>query len=64
VQDEALQILVVDDLEENLAEMQELLEELGRTVRCADSGAKALACMTAGHRSGADGCPDARHGWL
>lgn len=49
VQDEALQILVVDDLEENLAEMQELLEELGRTVRCADSGAKALACMTAGN---------------
>jgi diguanylate cyclase (GGDEF)-like protein/PAS domain S-box-containing protein len=49
VQDEALEILVVDDLEENLAEMQELLEELGRTVRCADSGAKALACMTAGN---------------
>jgi diguanylate cyclase (GGDEF)-like protein/PAS domain S-box-containing protein len=48
-QDEALEILVVDDEEENLEEMQELLEELGRTVRCADSGAKALACMTSGN---------------
>ncbi len=49
VQDEGLQILVVDDEEENLMEMQELLEELGRTIHCADSGAKALACMTTGN---------------
>ncbi len=48
VQDEVLEILVVDDQEENLAEMQELLEELGRTVHCVDSGAKALECMTTG----------------
>lgn len=48
VQDEALEILVVDDQEENLEEMQELLEELGRTIRCVDSGAKALACMATG----------------
>ncbi|NWB26719.1 diguanylate cyclase [Pseudomonas gingeri] len=48
VQAERLEILVVDDQEENLAEMQELLEELDRTVHCADSGAKALACMTTG----------------
>lgn len=48
MQDEALEILVVDDQEENLEEMQELLEELDRTVRCVDSGAKALACMASG----------------
>ncbi|WP_240500458.1 two-component system response regulator [Pseudomonas syringae] len=48
MQDEVLEILIVDDQEENLAEMQELLEELGRTVRCVDSGAKALECMTTG----------------
>ncbi|NVZ24343.1 diguanylate cyclase [Pseudomonas gingeri] len=48
VQAERLEILVVDDQEENLAEMQELLEELDRIVHCADSGAKALACMTTG----------------
>lgn len=50
-QDEALEILVVDDQEENLEEMQELLEELGRTVRCVNSGAKALACMATGNIS-------------
>ena len=44
----ALEILVVDDEEEILAEMQEMLEELGRTVRCAGSGAKALECMNSG----------------
>jgi diguanylate cyclase (GGDEF)-like protein/PAS domain S-box-containing protein len=49
MQDEALEILVVDDQEENLEEMQELLEALDRTVRCADSGAKALACMASGN---------------
>jgi diguanylate cyclase (GGDEF)-like protein/PAS domain S-box-containing protein len=49
VQVEALEILVVDDQEENLAEMQELLEELGRTVHCVESGAKALECMTTGN---------------
>lgn len=49
MQAQALEILVVDDQEENLAEMQELLEELGRTVRCAESGAEALACLTAGN---------------
>ena len=48
VEVEALEILVVDDQEENLTEMQELLEELGRTVRCVDSGAKALECMATG----------------
>ncbi|WP_343054677.1 diguanylate cyclase domain-containing protein [Pseudomonas gingeri] len=48
MQAERLEILVVDDQEENLAEMQELLEELDRIVHCADSGAKALACMTTG----------------
>jgi len=49
MQDEALEILVVDDQEENLEEMQELLEELDRPVRCANSGAKALACMASGN---------------
>jgi diguanylate cyclase (GGDEF)-like protein/PAS domain S-box-containing protein len=48
VEVEALEILVVDDQKENLTEMQELLEELGRTVRCVDSGAKALECMATG----------------
>ncbi|MFS2160205.1 diguanylate cyclase domain-containing protein [Pseudomonas sp. Pseusp122] len=48
MQDEVLEILVVDDQEENLEEMQELLEELGRTVRCVDSGAKALEVMATG----------------
>lgn len=48
VQDEVMEILVVDDQEENLEEMQELLEELGRTVHCVDSGAKALEFMTTG----------------
>lgn len=43
MQDEVLEILVVDDQRENLAEMQELLEELGRPVRCVESGAEALA---------------------
>jgi diguanylate cyclase (GGDEF)-like protein/PAS domain S-box-containing protein len=46
---DGLDILVVDDEEDNLEQMQELLEELGRTVRCVDSGAKALACMTSGN---------------
>jgi len=49
VQDEVLEILVVDDQPENLAEMQELLEELGRPVHCVESGAKALECMAAGN---------------
>jgi diguanylate cyclase (GGDEF)-like protein/PAS domain S-box-containing protein len=44
--DQALEILVVDDEEDNLEGMQELLEGLQRTVRCVDSGAKALGCMT------------------
>lgn len=48
VQSEELDILVVDDQVENLAEMQELLEELGRTVWCADSGAKAFECLSTG----------------
>jgi two-component system, cell cycle response regulator len=48
-QGDALEILVVDDQEENLEQMQELLEELGRTVRCADSGAKALATLASGN---------------
>jgi diguanylate cyclase (GGDEF)-like protein/PAS domain S-box-containing protein len=49
VRDEVLEILVVDDQEENLAEMRELLEDLGRTVRCVDSGAKAMECMSTGN---------------
>jgi two-component system, cell cycle response regulator len=49
VQGEALEILVVDDQDENLEQMQELLEELGRTVRCADSGTKALATLASGN---------------
>ena len=48
-QDETLEILVVDDEQENLEEMQELLEELGRPLRCVDSGAEALACLTRGN---------------
>ncbi len=48
VQDEVWEILVVDDQPENLDEMQELLEELGRTVRCVDSGIKALECLATG----------------
>lgn len=48
VYDQALEILVVDDEEDNLEGMQELLESLERTVRCVDSGAKALACMRSG----------------
>ena len=48
VEDEALEILVVDDQEDNLAEMQELLEALGKTVRCVDSGIKALASLSTG----------------
>lgn len=48
VHDQALEILVVDDEEDNLEGMQEMLEELERTVRCVDSGAKALACMKSG----------------
>jgi diguanylate cyclase (GGDEF)-like protein/PAS domain S-box-containing protein len=46
---QALEILVVDDQQENLAEMQELLEELGKSVRCVDSGAKALEAMSTGN---------------
>ncbi|MFJ3468640.1 diguanylate cyclase domain-containing protein [Pseudomonas sp. NPDC090201] len=48
VQGAELEVLVVDDQEENLEQMQELLEDLGRTVRCADSGAKALTCLATG----------------
>lgn len=48
VQSQSLEILVVDDQEENLEEMQELLEELGRTIRCVESGAKALESMVSG----------------
>jgi diguanylate cyclase (GGDEF)-like protein/PAS domain S-box-containing protein len=48
VQEEVLEILVVDDQEENLEEMQELLEELGRTVRCVSSGTQALEVMATG----------------
>lgn len=48
VQGESLEILVVDDQAENLEEMQELLEDLGRTVRCVDSGVKALEQMATG----------------
>ena len=51
VQDEAQEVLVVDDQEENLEEMQELLEDLGVTVRCVDSGAKALERMASGQIS-------------
>ncbi|MFK3798931.1 diguanylate cyclase domain-containing protein [Pseudomonas sp. NPDC088444] len=48
VEGQALEILVVDDQAENLEEMQELLEDLGRTVRCVDSGVKALERMATG----------------
>lgn len=39
MQVEALEILVVDDQEENLEEIEELLEEMGRVVPRARSGA-------------------------
>lgn len=48
VQSQSLEILVVDDQEENLEEMHELLQELGRTIRCVESGAKALESMVSG----------------
>ncbi|SDI45074.1 PAS domain S-box-containing protein/diguanylate cyclase (GGDEF) domain-containing protein [Pseudomonas flavescens] len=48
-QDETLGILVVDDRWENLEDMQELLEEVGRPVHCVDSGAKALEYMQHAH---------------
>lgn len=48
-QDETLVILVVDDRWDNLEDMQELLDEIGRPVHCVDSGAKALAYMAQGH---------------
>lgn len=47
--EDLLEILVVDDQMDNLLVMQELLEELGRTVHCADTGSKALACMASGN---------------
>lgn len=47
-QDETLGILVVDDRKENLEDMQELLEEVGRPVHCVDSGAKALEFLVQG----------------
>lgn len=48
-QGEMLEILVVDDEEDNLEQMQELLEELGRPVRCVSCGKDALACMAGGN---------------
>ncbi len=51
VQGDSQEILVVDDEDENLEGMQELLEDLGRTVRCANSGAKALELLSTGRIS-------------
>ena len=54
VQGDSQEILVVDDEDENLEGMQELLEDLGRTVRCANSGAKALELLSTGRPVGRD----------
>lgn len=47
-QDKTLGILVVDDRWDNLEDMQELLEDIGRPVHCLDSGAKALEFLAQG----------------
>lgn len=39
---EAMEILVVDDRQDNLDDMQELLESIEQPVHCVDSGARAL----------------------